>query len=242
MNVNMNRQLPPPPYTPPSNFSSTSSSRSLLDEEIKLYTSSAERSKYENLADLYAIIVSTEALEKAYIRDAISSEEYTPTCTKLIAQFKTALNLLSDSVKDVEQFMREYKLTAPLAVNRLLKIGVPATVEHATNVNTDVNNVGKNAKVVAECVQHFITLQDSLRLNMHAVDQIHPLLSDLIQSLHAIPASLLPSDYQGKEKIKKWLIQLNLRKASDELSEDEVRQLLFDLESAHVEFYRGLKG
>lgn len=31
---------------------------------------------FDNLADLYAIIKTTEALEKAFLRDAVSGEEY----------------------------------------------------------------------------------------------------------------------------------------------------------------------
>lgn len=30
---------------------------------------------FDNMADLYSIIKTTEALEKAYVRDAISAEE-----------------------------------------------------------------------------------------------------------------------------------------------------------------------
>lgn len=36
------------------------------------------------------------------------------------------------------------------------------------------------------------------------------------------------------------LITLNKMKASDEINEGQVRQLLFDLESSHTEFYRSL--
>lgn len=43
---------------------------------------------------------------------------------------------------------------------------------------------------------------DSLKLNMVAVDQIHPLLSDLMQSLNRVPS--LPADFQGKAKIRDW--------------------------------------
>jgi ESCRT-I complex subunit VPS28 len=104
----------------------------------------------------------------------------------------------------------------------LIDIGVPATVEH------QVVEVKHGAKYVAETVQHFITLMDSLKLNLLAVDQLHPQLSDLIQSLHKVGS--LPADYSGKDKIKDWLIKLNKLKASDEISTDDARQLLFDLE------------
>jgi len=43
---------------------------------------------------------------------------------------------------------------------------------------------------------------DSLKLKMAAVDQIHPLLSDLMESLNKI--SSLPPDFEGKVKIKSW--------------------------------------
>jgi hypothetical protein len=56
-----------------------------------------------------------------------------------------------------------------------MAIGVPATYEHNTTQSSD------SAKHVAETVQIFITLMDSLKLQLVAVDQIHPLLSDLIQ-------------------------------------------------------------
>lgn len=44
-------------------------------EQVKLYKTSSEREKWEILADLYAIFVTVEHLEKAYIRDAILPSE-----------------------------------------------------------------------------------------------------------------------------------------------------------------------
>ena len=35
-----------------------------------------ERAMYENLADLFSIIVTTEHLENAYVRDCVSADEY----------------------------------------------------------------------------------------------------------------------------------------------------------------------
>ena len=75
---------------------------------------------------------------------------------------------------------------------------------------------------------------DSLKLNMTAVDQIHPLLNDLLESLSKI--SSLSPDWEGKVKIKNWLIQMNKMKASDELNEEQIRQMLFDLESSYTAY------
>jgi ESCRT-I complex subunit VPS28 len=47
-----------------------------LDEEVRPYTTSAEREKTENLATLYSIIVSLEYLERAYVRDSVTGKEW----------------------------------------------------------------------------------------------------------------------------------------------------------------------
>ena len=50
----------------------------------------------------------------------------------------------------------------------------------------DRQNTGNAAKAVGETVQFFITTMDSLKLNMVAVDQLYPLLNDLMQSLNKV--------------------------------------------------------
>jgi ESCRT-I complex subunit VPS28 len=59
-----------------------------------------------------------------------------------------------------------------------------------------------------------------LKLDLHAVDQIYPLLNDLYESLCKI--SSLPPDWKGKVDIKKWLSEMNSMSASDELSPEQV--------------------
>ncbi|KAH9002161.1 hypothetical protein EDB83DRAFT_2469547 [Lactarius deliciosus] len=46
-----------------------------LDEEARLYTTNAEREKYESLATLYGIIVALDYLERAYVRDSVTAAE-----------------------------------------------------------------------------------------------------------------------------------------------------------------------
>jgi ESCRT-I complex subunit VPS28 len=184
---------------------------------FKLQETTQEREHYDHLSEYYSILVATEHLERAYIRDTIPAQDYTPACLKLIAQFKTLKEL---SWVDPLEFIKEYNLKVPAATKRLIEMGVPATVQHQTETE-----LKKGAKTVAETVQIYITLMDSLKLNLLAVDQLHPQLSDLIQSLHKAQAS-----DTVKQKVKEWLIQLNKLKASDELSLEEARQMIFDLE------------
>ena len=55
---------------------------------------------------------------------------------------------------------------------------------------------------VAQTVQHFITLMDSLRLNVRAVDEIQPFLSELMSSLTKV--SGLPPTFEGRLKMETW--------------------------------------
>ncbi|KAJ4981814.1 hypothetical protein NE237_032651 [Protea cynaroides] len=175
--------------------------------EVNLWSDKREREMYDNFADLYAIIKVTEKLEKAYVRDIISSAEYEPECMKLIAQFKTLTSTLKDTVPSVERFVDTYKMDCPAALNRLIVSGVPATVEHRAAAAASSTT---SAATVAECVQNFITAMDSLKLNMVAVDQVYPLLSDLSASL--IKLSILPPDFEGRSRhiTPSWLPCLTL--------------------------------
>mmetsp|Transcript_3666 Transcript_3666/g.10545 ORF Transcript_3666/g.10545 Transcript_3666/m.10545 type:complete len:209 (-) Transcript_3666:384-1010(-) len=204
--------------------------------DIKLWHNKKEREIYENMADLFAILKTTEKLERAYVRDAISAKEYEPACEKLIGQFKTLYSSIKDTVPDVSAFMAQYNMQCPMGAQRLLQSGIPATYEHGKP--SDGGSQGNNAVSVAATVQHFITAMDSLKLNMIAVDQVYPLLSDLVQSLHKVKQ--LPPDFEGKQKTKEWLSKLHAMPASQDLGEEEVRQLLFDLENAYNAFISAL--
>eukprot|EP01119_Soliformovum_irregulare_P001752 TRINITY_DN1152_c0_g1_i1.p1 TRINITY_DN1152_c0_g1~~TRINITY_DN1152_c0_g1_i1.p1 ORF type:complete len:266 (+),score=64.24 TRINITY_DN1152_c0_g1_i1:131-928(+) len=194
---------------------------------VKLYNTPREREMYDNMADLFSIVKTIEALEKAYIRNAINEDQYKTNCVKLITQFKVASNLTKDSIPDLKRFMQDYRLECKAAEKRLQE-GIPI----ATGKPQD------ETRTVAETVQYFITLMDSLRLNMTAVDHIHPGLTDLLESLSKI--STLSPDWEGKVKIRNWLITLNKMKAADELNEEQIRQMLFDLESAYNAFHKSL--
>lgn len=199
--------------------------------DVKLWNDKREREMYENFADLYAIIKATEKLEKNYVRDVISSHDYEPECMKLIAQYKTLTSTLKDTIPSVERFIDTYKMDCPAAVNRLITSGVPATVEHRSASYASGNT---SASIVAECVQNFITAMDALKLNMVAVDQVHPVLSDLLASLNKL--SILPVDFEGKVKMGEWIGKLVKMGAADELTEHQSRQLQFDLDSSYNMF------
>lgn len=95
----------------------------------KLKLDQDERDYYENLSELYSILVSTEHLEKHYLKGtAVTTDQYNLICSQLLSQYKTwgSLNKKID-VKQyyflILRFISEYSLDLPAAYNRLVEIG-----------------------------------------------------------------------------------------------------------------------
>lgn len=66
------------------------------------------------------------------------------------------------------------------------------------------------------------------------MEEIVPPVRDLHTALLNYPQ--LPADYKGLELVSKWVSILGTKKAVDTLSDDEVRQLKFDLEQGFQNF------
>lgn len=116
---------------------------------------------------------------------------------------------------------------------------------------------------MAETVQSFITAMDALKLEQRAVDEIQPLVSELMSALTKVPG--LPPGFEGSlcmfhlteyvyipdfngwllvpigtTKMQSWLQKLNQMRAVEELSEDDARQLTHDLDCSYSAFHRYL--
>ncbi|KAL8700443.1 MAG: hypothetical protein Q9201_005448 [Fulgogasparrea decipioides] len=233
------RQLPyaPTPYSYLPNPALTAKIN--LDEEVKLATTAAERDLYDSLAEIYSIIITLDGLEKAYIRDSIPESEYTELCSRLLNQYKSILR--DDSVSrefvDLDTFKSKWNIECPRASERL-RVNLPATIAEpsATHVRP-LNNASQprpsaTGSQILLATENFITFLDALRLNMLSKDSLHPLLSEVIQSVNQVTAT----DFDNRGKIINWLIRLNGMKATEELGEEEARQLTFDMEGAYAGF------
>ncbi|CAD7076848.1 unnamed protein product [Hermetia illucens] len=196
-----------------------------LYEEVKLYRHAREREKYDNMADLYALINTLQNLEKAYIWDCITPQEYTAACSKFLVQYKVAFKQVqSDEFPTVDAFVKKFRLDCPAALERI-KEDRPITIK---------DDKGNTSKCIADIVSLFITIMDKLRLKIKSKDELHFELKDLVDTMHRL--SLIPEDFEAKAKVETWLSTLNAMQASDELADSQVRQFLFDLESAYAAF------
>ncbi|XP_048763511.1 vacuolar protein sorting-associated protein 28 homolog isoform X1 [Ostrea edulis] len=206
----------------------TDSNNPVLYEEVKLSKSAREREKYDNMAELYAVINTLQSLEKAYIKDAVQPKEYTAACSKLLVQYKAAFKLVKGDFATVEQFMKKYRLDCSAALERI-KEDRPITIK-------DGISQGNTSKAIADIVSLFITVMDTLRLEIRAMDKIQPDLKELMETMSRL--SILPKDFEGTQKVKKWLDIFDEMSASEELDDNQVRQILFDLDSAYNAFNR----
>ncbi|ULU14369.1 hypothetical protein L3Y34_016705 [Caenorhabditis briggsae] len=195
--------------------------------EVRLFENHSEREQMENLSELFAVLNALEHLEKMFSRDHVTADEYKTECFKLIDQYKVTMRLVHGATS-IEEFAKKYRLHCPAAIERIRE-GRPITVKD------DQGNVLKH---IASIVEQFITFLDSLRLNTRAVDDLYPVLDDLYNAINS--TSRVPIDANVTTKVKKWHDRLSSMAATDEISDDEARQMIFDIEGAYQSFQKAL--
>lgn len=222
----------PHSYVPNTTLSATID----LDEEVKLAETRAERDLQDSLAEIFSIIVTLDELEKAFLKDAIPEADYTDICERSLKQYKSILTdeTVAKAFGGLEEFKAEWDLEVPRATERL-KVGMPSTAVTASTGAAPPPTAAtsnKSGALILEATQDFITFLDALRLGLLAKDQLHPLLTDVIQSVNKVT----DRDFENRGKIVQWLITLNQMRATEELSEQQARELELDINSAYLGF------
>lgn len=59
-------------------------------------------------------------------------------------------------------------------------------------------------------------------------------MKDLYDTMNRL--TMIPQDFEGKIKVKNWLDIMAQMKASDELSDEQVRQLVYEIEQSYNAF------
>ncbi|XP_027621765.1 vacuolar protein sorting-associated protein 28 homolog [Tupaia chinensis] len=218
-----------------------------LYEEVKLYKNAREREKYDNMAELFAVVKTMQALEKAYIKDCVTPNEYTAACSRLLVQYKAAFRQVQGSeISSIDEFCRKFRLDCPLAMERI-KEDRPITIkDDKGNLNRCIADVVSVSHSYAIGWVSWGALRQPLQA-LHSREgwglapcpvQIQPDLRELMETMHRM--SHLPPDFEGRQTVSQWLQTLSGMSASDELDDSQVRQMLFDLESAYNAFNRFL--
>lgn len=87
---------------------------------------------------------------------------------------------------------------------------------------------------VFDITTKFIMANDVLALGMTSIDQVAPGVRDVQQALQNYPN--MPASYTGLKSLTKWVQVLEQKKATDNLNENEMRELKYDLEQALQQF------
>ncbi|MCJ1418582.1 Vacuolar protein-sorting-associated protein 28 [Xylographa parallela] len=222
----------------------------------------AERELLDSLAEIYSIVVVLDDLERAYTRDSVSETEYTDICSRLIKQYSSALSdeRVRREFGDLESFKKEYdekkqkKKKQRTATEKKHTWTAPAPRSASASASPRPSSTPAtppprpprptpsttshppastpSASAIANATENFITFLDALRIKIRAKDQLHPLLSEVIQSANKVVAA----DFEGRGNIVKWLIRLNGMRAGESLGEEETRECAFELEGAYAGF------
>lgn len=210
-----------------------------LDESrpMQLADTAAERRALGDEEELFAIMVTTEALENAYIRDLVPATAYKAECARLLRSYDLQLRKLragggasAARVADVRAWMASHNLEAPQAYLRLECEKLPATDTHYSN-DTDRK---PDALAVSETTSALIQALDAVHLGAGRVevDRVAPYLASAVESLNR--HAWLPADV--KVRLQDWKRTLGAARASDVLTSEQERQMLFDIESTYNNF------
>ncbi len=155
----------------------------------------------------------------------VKGPQYDAEFRELLHQFEMCSQSIAGFV-GLERFMAQFSLEHCQSA----KMRIAAGKSNYKGEETDKNL----AQRVFDITTKFIQPIDVLTLGITSVDEIAPPVRDVHQALLNYPQ--LPAGYQGLALVEKWVAALNSKSATDELSEDEVRQLKYDLELAIQQF------
>ncbi len=204
------------------------SARPSVDRELRAWTAREEREKLEAMATLFGIIKATDRLEALWANGLVPAEEYTPLCRDLIGQFDLAERQLraSGAIRTVHEFCSEYRVRCVRGMMRL-EAKVPATAEtvHGSHSDTQTYSLLMDVGVA------FVTALDAIEMNQRTREELWTPIQDISSLLLRIPS--LSDDFESTSKMRSWLQTLRDMGVTDELDEDQVRQLKFDLQSSY---------
>lgn len=110
------------------------------------------------------------------------------------------LVILMNLLKNIE-FNAQQLLNAFVKIDQLLFVTIKVII-YSIKIYLNIFYLGNTLKCIADIVELFITFLDQLKLNIRAVDELFPNLTELLNSINAM--SQLPDDFDAKIKVKAW--------------------------------------
>ncbi|CDR94505.1 vacuolar sorting protein 28, putative [Babesia bigemina] len=198
----------------------------------------------DHAANIYSLLQALEHLEQAFVSGDASNEDYTQECTELLS----LCHILEEATPNVfAEFAAKHNLNCPLALNRLKKgsPGICSTSKPKAQARSEVGryfitltHVSLQTYIIFELSEHFITLLDALKLGSTHVEELFPILHELITCLDYVPtlddkSSNSVNVVPHLDKLRVWCSRLENMPAHHALDANEIRQLTMEAEAAY---------
>jgi ESCRT-I complex subunit VPS28 len=210
-------------------------SRQVSREGELVRFNTVELSRHESRRQIYALIVVTDRLERAWLKGAIPTEVYEARCYELINKFLAAKKAFVGAVPDLERFAVEFRLDAdhgyPLGYHRLIVAGLPATKEGPAPAATDQK---RQQKVASRCTASFITLLDLIEMGQTETETLVKYVQELLVNLNSMDG--VQGNLTLRQQIEAWSKKLHRMGVGVNLTELEIRELKLDVELGYAAF------
>jgi len=85
-----------------------------------------------------------------------------------------------------------------------------------------------------------LSTRDMLEMNMSSIDYLVPNLRTCYTALKKYPS--FPPNFDGTVKMERWYNKVSELKVTDQLSEDDIKQLKFDISDVYEKFSLIIQG
>lgn len=205
------------------------------DIEAVIRFTPTEQIQFEKEQNIYSIVKTMEFLvrktcsnfaqEYAYMNGKIQGPAYDSEFKILFQQYVLCSNSITNFV-GIDRFALENDLNHCQSAIMRIKAG-------KSNYGGEDVNRGLG-QIIYEITSKMITANDVLEIGQKSVDEIAPHLREAHQALSRYPN--LPSVYTGLTQLTKWTKFMESKAATYELSDDEIRELKYDLGHALQNF------
>jgi hypothetical protein len=189
-------------------------------------------------AAIFSQIIVADRLERVWMDDIISNEEYEEACVKLIQQFKNARKAYERSVPDLAQFGADYRCNAVHGVqfgyNRLIT-GIPATREHDMVRTRDYQGRGQR---IHACTEAFISLLDCFEMGNSTAEELAPLVRVLLNTLSRVEG--LETGFKFKAICQAWVEKIGAMSAFATLSAEDLANFKMQVLAGYDEYSAAL--
>ncbi|MCJ1281085.1 Vacuolar protein-sorting-associated protein 28 [Xylographa opegraphella] len=210
----------------------------VLDDLERAYTrDSVSETEYTDICSRlikqYNSALSDERVRRAFVDLESFKREYDMDCPRATERLRIGLpSTLVNPSHPNPSTSTPYPFAPHSSTYQPPNAPGAASKPTGNNNNTTTTTTTPSASSIANATENFITFLDALRIKILAKDQLHPLLSEVIQSVNKV----VDGDFDGRGNIIKWLIRLNGMRAGENLGEEETRECAFELEGAYAGF------